>query len=62
MRPRASCILYVANYKTKVDGQESGDISEKKKDRKVLTKSCTSPDLSEERRRSLGEFGEIKDF
>lgn len=33
-----------------------------KRKRKVLTKSRTSPDPSEERRVSLGEFGETKDF
>lgn len=33
-----------------------------KRDRKVLTKSRTSPDPSEEWRVSLGEFGETKDF
>lgn len=35
---------------------------EKRKDRKVLTKSRTSPDPSEERRASLGKFDETKDF
>lgn len=35
---------------------------EKRKERRVLTKSRTSSDPSEERRVSLGEFGETKDF
>lgn len=39
-----------------------GNVWEKKRDRKVLTKSRTSPEPSEERRVSLGEFGETKDF
>lgn len=39
-----------------------GVYEKRKKDRKVLTKSRTSPDPSEERRASLGEFGKIKDF